>query len=263
MYTSISDGIVGANESRDTREDAFDARLERGVKVEPADWMPEAYRKTLVRQISQHAHSEIVGMLPEGNWITRAPSLLRKLILLAKVQDEAGHGLYLYSAAETLGTPRDEMTHALLERQGQIFEHLQLPDADLGRRRRDRVARRRRRDHQSGATHALLVRTVRACDGAHLQGRELPPAPGLRRDVEARARNAGAKSDGAGRADRWWWPAVDDVRAAGFRLAAQRAIDALEDQALHQRRIAAEVHRSNRAAGRADGTARSPTPTCA
>src|SRR5271163_2847358 len=95
-------------------ETGFQQRIDEDIKVEPNDWMPEAYRKTLVRQISQHAHSEIVGMLPEGNWITRAPSLLRKLILLAKVQDEAGHGLYLYSAAETLGTPRDAMVEALL-----------------------------------------------------------------------------------------------------------------------------------------------------
>jgi ring-1,2-phenylacetyl-CoA epoxidase subunit PaaA len=92
----------------------FDAVMKADRKIEPMDWMPEAYRKTLVRQISQHAHSEVVGMLPEGNWITRAPSLRRKAILLAKVQDEGGHGLYLYSAAETLGTSRDEMIDALL-----------------------------------------------------------------------------------------------------------------------------------------------------
>ena len=86
--------------------DAFEARVAADECIEPKDWMPEAYRRTLTRQISQHAHSEIVGMLPEGNWITRAPSLRRKAILLAKVQDEAGHGLYLYCAAETLGTSR-------------------------------------------------------------------------------------------------------------------------------------------------------------
>ena len=92
---------------------AFDARIAADGRIEPRDWMPDAYRKTLVRQISQHAHSEIVGMLPEGNWISRAPSLKRKCILIAKVQDEGGHGLYLYSAAETLGTSRDEMLEAL------------------------------------------------------------------------------------------------------------------------------------------------------
>src|SRR5215217_7246697 len=93
--------------------EAFDARVAADEFIEPKDWMPEAYRRTLTRQISQHAHSEIVGMLPEGNWIGRAPTLRRKAILLAKVQDEAGHGLYLYAAAETLGTSRDQMIEAL------------------------------------------------------------------------------------------------------------------------------------------------------
>jgi ring-1,2-phenylacetyl-CoA epoxidase subunit PaaA len=92
----------------------FDTYVSDEKKIEPKDWMPEAYRKTLVRQISQHAHSEIVGMLPEGAWITRAPSLKRKAILLAKVQDEAGHGLYLYSACETLGVERADLVDDLL-----------------------------------------------------------------------------------------------------------------------------------------------------
>jgi ring-1,2-phenylacetyl-CoA epoxidase subunit PaaA len=135
MYTSISDGIVGERGDDDERERAFNERLERGVKIEPPDWMPDAYRKTLLRQISQHAHSEIVGMLPEGNWITRAPSLLRKVILLAKVQDEAGHGLYLYSAAETLGSSRDDMVEALLSgkaKYSSIFNYPTLTWADVG-----------------------------------------------------------------------------------------------------------------------------------
>src|ERR671914_63052 len=93
---------------------AFEARVANDEFIEPKDWMPEAYRKTLIRQISQHAHSEIVGMLPEGNWITRAPSLRRKAILLAKVQDEGGHGLYLYAAAETLGSSREELVDLML-----------------------------------------------------------------------------------------------------------------------------------------------------
>ena len=92
----------------------FDAYVAAEKKIEPKDWMPDGYRKTLIRQISQHAHSEVVGMLPEGNWITRAPSLQRKAILLAKVQDEAGHGLYLYSAAETLGVERSDLVDDLL-----------------------------------------------------------------------------------------------------------------------------------------------------
>src|SRR6187455_3706427 len=94
-------------------EKIFEQKIDNEVKIEPKDWMPDAYRKTNIRQISQHAHSEIVGMLPEGNWISRAPSLRRKAILIAKVQDEAGHGLYLYSAAETLGIDRQELLDRL------------------------------------------------------------------------------------------------------------------------------------------------------
>src|SRR5687767_1250631 len=114
---------------------AFEARVAADEFIEPKDWMPDAYRKTLVRQISQHAHSEIVGMLPEGNWITRAPSLRRKAILLAKVQDEAGHGLYLYCAAETLGTSREEMIEALHSGKAKystIFNYPTLTWADIG-----------------------------------------------------------------------------------------------------------------------------------
>lgn len=114
---------------------AFDERIDADGRIEPRDWMPEAYRKTLVRQISQHAHSEIVGMLPEGNWISRAPSLKRKCILIAKVQDEGGHGLYLYSAAETLGTSRDDMLDALHSgkaKYSSIFNYPTLNWADVG-----------------------------------------------------------------------------------------------------------------------------------
>ena len=114
---------------------AFEARVAADEFIEPKDWMPEAYRRTLTRQISQHAHSEIVGMLPEGNWISRAPSLKRKQILLAKVQDEAGHGLYLYCAAETLGTSREEMIEALHSGKAKystIFNYPTLTWADIG-----------------------------------------------------------------------------------------------------------------------------------
>jgi ring-1,2-phenylacetyl-CoA epoxidase subunit PaaA len=116
-------------------EKNFQDRIDREIKIEPKDWMPEAYRKTNLRQISQHAHSEIVGMLPEGNWITRAPSLKRKAILIAKVQDEAGHGLYLYCAAETLGMSRDQMTRDLLSgkaKYSSIFNYPTLTWADIG-----------------------------------------------------------------------------------------------------------------------------------
>ncbi|QJE00536.1 1,2-phenylacetyl-CoA epoxidase subunit A [Massilia forsythiae] len=116
-------------------EQAFQARIDAGVKIEAKDWMPDAYRKTLVRQISQHAHSEIVGQLPEGNWVTRAPTLKRKSILLAKIQDEAGHGLYLYGAAETLGVSRDELLEALhagKAKYSSIFNYPTLSWADMG-----------------------------------------------------------------------------------------------------------------------------------
>ena len=114
---------------------AFQARIDAGEKIEPKDWMPEGYRKTLIRQIGQHAHSEIVGQLPEGNWITRAPTLERKAILLAKVQDEAGHGLYLYCAAETLGVSRDDLIERLNDgrmKYSSIFNYPTLTWADMG-----------------------------------------------------------------------------------------------------------------------------------
>ena len=120
---------------RQALERRFQARVDAEEKIEPKDWMPDAYRQTLIRQISQHAHSEIVGMLPEGNWITRAPSLMRKSILIAKVQDEGGHGLYLYSAAETLGVSRDEMFQQLLAgtaKYSSIFNYPTPTWADVG-----------------------------------------------------------------------------------------------------------------------------------
>lgn len=116
-------------------EQIFQQKIDEEVKIEAKDWMPDAYRKTNLRQISQHAHSEIVGMLPEGNWISRAPSLKRKAILLAKVQDEAGHGLYLYSAAETLGQSREEMIndlHSGKAKYSSIFNYPTLTWADIG-----------------------------------------------------------------------------------------------------------------------------------
>jgi ring-1,2-phenylacetyl-CoA epoxidase subunit PaaA len=116
-------------------EEKFEEKIANEIRIEPKDWMPDSYRKTLIRQISQHAHSEIVGMLPEGNWITRAPSLKRKAILLSKVQDEAGHGLYLYSAAETLGASRDQMIadlHSGKAKYSSIFNYPTLSWADIG-----------------------------------------------------------------------------------------------------------------------------------
>ncbi|MBC7553990.1 MAG: 1,2-phenylacetyl-CoA epoxidase subunit A [Taibaiella sp.] len=116
-------------------QEHFDEKIDKDQTIEPKDWMPEDYRKTLIRQISQHAHSEIVGMLPEGNWISRAPTLRRKAVLLAKVQDEAGHGLYLYSAAETLGISRDEMyaqLHSGKAKYSSIFNYPTITWADMG-----------------------------------------------------------------------------------------------------------------------------------
>jgi ring-1,2-phenylacetyl-CoA epoxidase subunit PaaA len=137
MYTqglNIKD--TGARVAEDPDKLAhFQAKIDAEEKIEPNDWMPEAYRRTLVRQISQHAHSEVIGMQPEGNWITRAPSLRRKAALLAKVQDEAGHGLYLYSAAETLGIAREQMVeqlHAGKAKYSSIFNYPTLTWADIG-----------------------------------------------------------------------------------------------------------------------------------
>ncbi|MEA3014934.1 MAG: ring,2-phenylacetyl-CoA epoxidase subunit PaaA [Sphingomonadales bacterium] len=136
MYTTELQKIARVVSTEDPEKlAAFEARVAADEFIEPKDWMPEAYRRTLTRQISQHAHSEIVGMLPEGNWISRAPSLRRKAILLAKVQDEAGHGLYLYSAAETLGTSRESMIEALHSGKAKystIFNYPTLTWADIG-----------------------------------------------------------------------------------------------------------------------------------
>ena len=144
MYTQMMDlpgqvevgATAGAAAGEMTAEErAFQATVDAEGKIEPRDWMPDAYRKTLLRQISQHAHSEIVGMYPEGNWISRAPSLKRKAILIAKVQDESGHGLYLYSAAETLGQSRDQMMAALNSgkaKYSSIFNYPTLTWADVG-----------------------------------------------------------------------------------------------------------------------------------
>lgn len=143
MYTQSLDlpgqhaesGQAHAPQDDAARQAAFDTCMAADGKIEPQDWMPAAYRKTLVRQISQHAHSEIVGMLPEGNWISRAPSLKRKAILLAKVQDEGGHGLYLYAAAETLDASRDDLVDALHSgkaKYSSIFNYPTLTWADVG-----------------------------------------------------------------------------------------------------------------------------------
>jgi ring-1,2-phenylacetyl-CoA epoxidase subunit PaaA len=130
---SVADSATVTDKSAEEQE--FDRLIDSDSRIEPRDWMPDAYRKTLIRQISQHAHSEIIGMQPEGNWITRAPSLKRKAILMAKVQDEAGHGLYLYSAAQTLGIDRETMFEQLITgaaKYSSIFNYLTPTWADMG-----------------------------------------------------------------------------------------------------------------------------------
>jgi len=187
---------------------AFEARVAADDFIEPKDWMPEAYRKTLVRQISQHAHSEIVGMLPEGNWITRAPSLRRKSVLLAKVQDEGGHGLYLYAAAETLGTSRDEMIDALhtgRAKYSTIFNYPTLTWADIGAIGWlvDSAAIMNQIPLQRTSYGPYARAMVRICkeESFHQrQGYEIMMALAAGNDAQKRmAQDA---------LDRWWWPSL-------------------------------------------------------
>jgi ring-1,2-phenylacetyl-CoA epoxidase subunit PaaA len=196
-----------ADEPRDLVE-AFEARVAADEFIEPKDWMPAAYRKTLVRQISQHAHSEIVGMLPEGDWITRAPSLRRKAILLAKVQDEAGHGLYLYCAAETLGTSRQEMIEALhagRAKYSTIFNYPTLTWADIGAIGWlvDGAAIMNQIPLQRASYGPYARAMVRICkeESFHQrQGYEL---------ITTLARGAAEQRRMAQDAlDRWWWPSL-------------------------------------------------------
>jgi ring-1,2-phenylacetyl-CoA epoxidase subunit PaaA len=187
---------------------AFEARVAADEFIEPKDWMPEAYRRTLVRQISQHAHSEIVGMLPEGNWIGRAPSLRRKAILLAKVQDEAGHGLYLYSAAETLGTSRREMIEALHSGKAKystIFNYPTLTWADMGAigwlvdgaAIMNQVPLQRT---SYGPYARAMVRVCKEESFHQRQGYEIMMAmAGGTADQKRMARDA---------LNRWWWPSL-------------------------------------------------------
>ena len=189
-------------------EEKFETFVEGENKVEPKHWMPEAYRKTLVRQISQHAHSEVVGMLPEANWISRAPSLRSKLILLAKVQDEAGHGLYLYSAAETLGTSREKMISDLLEgkaKYSSIFNYPTLTWADMG-------AVGWLVDGAAIANQVMLCRTsygpysramVRICKEESFHQRQ-----GFEIMMNLSKGTKEQKDMAQDALNRWWWPSV-------------------------------------------------------
>ncbi|MDX1615846.1 MAG: 1,2-phenylacetyl-CoA epoxidase subunit PaaA [Candidatus Promineifilaceae bacterium] len=186
----------------------FEARIERGEKIEPGDWMPDAYRQQLIRMISQHAHSEIVGMLPEGAWITRAPNLRRKMVLLAKVQDEAGHGQYLYHAAETLGATREEMLEALLSGEAKyasVFNYPTLTWADVGVigwlvdgaaiKNQTMLARA-----SYGPYSRAMVR-ISAEEGFHMkQGKEM-----CIRYAQGTAEQRAMLQDAI---NRWWWPTL-------------------------------------------------------
>ena len=231
-------------------EAQFEETIARNDRIEPRDWMPEKYRKTLVRQVAQHAHSEIIGMQPEGNWITRAPSLRRKAILLAKVQDEAGHGLYLYSACETLGVSRRELTEMLIEgkqKYSSIFNYPTLSYADVG-------TIGWLVDGAAICNQVPLCRTsygpygrsmIRICkeESFHQrQGFELL-ATMMRGTDEQRAMVQES-------VDRFWWPALMMFGPPDADSPEHRAVDGVGHQARHQRRPAPEVRRHDRAAGR-------------
>ena len=211
MYTTeLQKGAAPTAIANEPREliDAFEARIAEDAFIEPKDWMPEAYRRTLIRQISQHAHSEVVGMLPEGNWITRAPSLRRKAVLLAKVQDEGGHGLYLYCAAETLGASRGEMIDALHSGRAKystIFNYPTLTWADIGAIGWlvDGAAIMNQVPLQRASYGPYARAMVRVCkeESFHQrQGYEIMMVLAKGSDEQrAMAQDA---------LDRWWWPAL-------------------------------------------------------
>ena len=253
MYAQLVDtGVKAVQTAADMSADerAFQARIDADIKIEPKDWMPEAYRKTLVRQISQHAHSEIVGMLPEGNWITRAPTLKRKAILMAKVQDEAGHGLYLYSAAETLGVSRDQLVadlHAGRGKYSSIFNYPTLTWADIGAigwlvdgaAIMNQIPLCR---CSYGPYARAMVRICKEESFHQRQGYDIMLAlAAARAEQKAMAQDALEPLVVA---------VAHDVRSARRRERAQRAVGAVEDQAPVQRRAAPALRRPDRAAGR-------------
>ncbi len=187
---------------------AFEARVAADEFIEPRDWMPDAYRRTLVRQISQHAHSEIVGMLPEGNWISRAPSLRRKAILLAKVQDECGHGLYLYCAAETLGVSRDDLTEAMLSGKAKystIFNYPTLTWADMGAIGWlvDGAAIMNQVPLQRTSYGPYARAMVKICKEESFHQRQ-----GYEIMMALMAGNSAQKRIAQDALNRWWWPAI-------------------------------------------------------
>ncbi len=237
--------------SQQNLEEQFQDRIDREEKIEPRDWMPDAYRKTLIRQISQHAHSEVVGMLPEGNWITRAPTLRRKLGLLAKVQDEAGHGLYLYSAAETLGADREELIQQLLDgraRYSSVFNYPTLSWADIG-------AIGWLVDGAAIMNQVMLTRTsygpyaramVRICKEESFHQRQ-----GFEIMLTLSRGNETQRAMAQDALDRWWWPSLmmfgprdedskHTARSMAWRIK-RKTNDALRQQFVDQTVPQAEV----------------------
>lgn len=211
MYTTELDktkAVSLVNAEPQAQLDAFEARVAADEFIEAKDWMPEAYRKTLIRQISQHAHSEIVGMSPEGNWITRAPSLKRKAILLAKVQDEGGHGLYLYAAAETLGASREEMIDALHSGKAKystIFNYPTLTWADIGAIGWlvDGAAIMNQVPLQRASYGPYARAMVRVCKEESFHQRQgYDITLGLAKGTDAQ------KAMAQDALNRWWWPAL-------------------------------------------------------
>jgi ring-1,2-phenylacetyl-CoA epoxidase subunit PaaA len=186
----------------------FQEKIDKGLKIEPKDWMPEAYRKQLIRMMSQHAHSEIVGMLPEGNWITRAPSLRRKAVLLAKVQDEAGHGLYLYSATETLGIDRTELLNQLFTgkaKYSSIFNYPSLTWADIGAIGWlvDGAAIMNQTMLAKGSYGPYSRAMIRICKEESFHNRQ-----GYEIMLTLSNGSAEQKAMAQDALNRWWWPAI-------------------------------------------------------
>ncbi len=226
-----------------TEEQRFDQRIAQETAIEPQDWMPDAYRKTLIRQIGQHAHSEIVGMLPEGNWITRAPTLRRKAILLAKVQDEAGHGLYLYSAAETLGCAREDLYQKMLDGQmkySSIFNYPTLSWADIG-------VIGWLVDGAAIVNQVALCRTsygpyaramVKICKEESFHQRQ-----GFEACMALAQGNDAQRQMLQDAINRFWWLSADDVWPQRRQLAEQRPQHGVENQTALQRRATSALRR--------------------
>ncbi len=229
-----------------TPQERFDALIAGDEKVEPRDWMPDEYRKTLIRQIAQHGHSEVIGQQPEGNWITRAPTLRRKAILIAKVQDEAGHGLYLYSAAETLGISRDElqdMLHTGRQKYSSIFNYPTLTWADIG-------AIGWLVDGAAITNQVMLTRTsfgpyaramIRICKEESVHQRQ-----GYEIMLVLANGSAEQKAMAQDALDRWWWPALmmfgpPDAESTHTQRAVEWKIKRETNDELRQRFVDATV----------------------